>query len=160
MKISGIRIEIPDGVNIILGQSHFIKTVEDIYERLATSMPNIKFGLAFCEASGPSLIRYDGTDERSTRLAVNIAKKVAAGHSFIVILNGAYPINVLNRIKDVEEVVGIYCATANSISVIIADDDNGRAILGVIDGVRPKGTEDGSSKRTRHKLLRDLGYKL
>ncbi|MCL4339608.1 MAG: adenosine-specific kinase [Nitrososphaerota archaeon] len=160
MKISGIRIDIPKGVNIILGQSHFIKTVEDIYERLATSMPNIKFGLAFCEASGPSLIRYDGTDKRSITLATDIAKRIAAGHSFVVILNGAYPINVLNRIKDVEEVVGIYCATANSISVITADDDNGRAILGVIDGVRPKGTEDRSSKMARHKLLRDLGYKL
>ena len=160
MKISGIRIDIPKGVNIILGQSHFIKTVEDIYEVLATSMPNIKFGLAFCEASGPSLIRYDGTDKRSIRLATDIAKRIAAGHSFVVILNGAYPINVLNRIKDVEEVVGIYCATANPISVIIADDDNGRAILGVIDGVRPKGTEDRSSKMDRHKLLRDLGYKL
>ncbi|MDG7039595.1 MAG: adenosine-specific kinase [Nitrososphaerota archaeon] len=160
MKISGIRIDIPKGVNIILGQSHFIKTVEDIYEVLVTSMPNIKFGLAFCEASGPSLIRYDGTDKRSITLATDIAKRIAAGHSFVVILNGAYPINVLNRIKDVEEVVGIYCATANSISVIIADDDNGRAILGVIDGVRPKGTEDRASKMDRHKLLRDLGYKL
>jgi len=159
MELSRVKIEVPSGFNMILGQSHFIKTVEDIYEALITSSPNIKFGIAFCESSGPALIRYDGNDEKSIELALDIAKKVSAGHFFVIVLNGSYPINVLNRIKMVQEVVTLYCATANPIEVIIAETDLGRGVLGVIDGLKSKGIEDEEEKRKRHEFLRKLGYK-
>ena len=159
MELSKVKIEVPSGFNMILGQSHFIKTVEDIYEALITSSPNIKFGIAFCESSGPALIRYDGNDEKSIELALDIAKKVSAGHFFVIVLNGSYPINVLNRIKMVQEVVTLYCATANPVEVIIAETDLGRGVLGVIDGLKSKGIEDEEEKRKRHEFLRKLGYK-
>ena len=159
MELSKVKIEVPSGFNMILGQSHFIKTVEDIYEALITSSPNVKFGIAFCESSGPALIRYDGNDEKSIELALDIAKKISAGHFFVIILNGSYPINVLNRIKMVQEVVTLYCATANPVEVIIAETDLGRGVLGVIDGLKSKGIEDGEEKRKRHEFLRKLGYK-
>ena len=159
MELGRVKIEVPSGFNMILGQSHFIKTVEDIYEALITSSPNIKFGIAFCESSGPALIRYDGNDEKSIELALDIAKKVSAGHFFVIILNGSYPINVLNRIKMVQEVVTLYCATANPVEVIVAETDLGRGVLGVIDGLKSKGVEDEEEKRKRHMFLRKLGYK-
>jgi hypothetical protein len=159
LDVFKVRIELPEGFNMILGQSHFIKTVEDLYETLAASSPTIKFGLAFCESSGPALIRYDGNDEKSTNLAVDIAKKVSAGHFFVIILNGSYPINVLNRIKMVEEVAGIYCATANPVEVILAETELGRGVLGVIDGLKSKGVETEAHKKERRELLRKIGYK-
>lgn len=142
-----------------MGQSHFIKTVEDLYETLASSMPGIKFGIAFCEASGKALVRFEGTDEDATTLAARFAREVAAGHSFVILLRGAFPINVLNRIKSVEEVAGVYCATSNSVTVIVADSGGGRAILGVVDGVSPKGLESEEDKKERRDFLRRIGYK-
>lgn len=159
MNIFEVRIELPKGFNMILGQSHFIKTVEDLYETIVTSGPVIKFGLAFCESSEPALIRYDGNDDRSVNLAVDIAKKVSAGHFFVVILNGSYPINVLNRIKMVDEVAGIYCATANPVEVILVETELGRGVLGVIDGLKSKGVETEEHKKERREFLRKIGYK-
>ena len=159
MDLKEIQIEVPEGFQLILGQSHFIKTVEDIFETLATSMPGIKFGVAFCEASGKALVRFDGNDQIATELAKSVASKIGAGHAFVVILNGSFPLNVLNRIKDVEEVASVYCATANSVSVIALDTASGRAILGVADGIRSKGVEAESDKTDRHDFLRKIGYK-
>lgn len=159
MELNKIRIELPEGFNMILGQSHFIKTVEDIYEALATAFPGIKFGIAFCESSGPALIRYDGNDERSIEIAIDIAKKVSAGHFFAVVLNGSYPINVLNRVKTVEEVVGLYCATANPVEVIVVETELGRGVLGVVDGLKTRGVETEEDKKKRHEFLRKIGYK-
>ena len=159
MRIDQVDLAVPEGFQLIIGQSHFIKTVEDLFETLATSMPGIKFGLAFCEASGKALIRHDGTDSQSVDLACKFAESLAAGHSFVVVLQGAFPINVLNRIKAVEEVVGIYCATSNSVSVAVADTGRGRAILGVADGVSPVGKEDDADKAERQSFLRKIGYK-
>ncbi len=149
-----------NGLNIIVGQSHFIKTVEDVYEALITSFPGIKFGLAFNEASGDRLIRSDGNDEELIKKSIEFAEKIGAGHSFVVLLKNAYPINVLNRIKQVMEVVNIYAATANPLKVLIYDDGNeGRAIVGVIDGKKPLGIEKEKDKKKRRDLLRDIGYK-
>jgi len=159
LEIREIRLAVPDGCQLILGQSHFIKTVEDLYETLATSMPGIRFGVAFCEASGKALIRSEGTDVDSTGLAKEFAKQLAAGHCFVVVLAGSFPINVLNRVKAVEEVATVYCATANPVTVVVADTAEGRAILGVADGVRSKGVESESDAAERRKFLRDIGYK-
>lgn len=159
LKVLEVDVAVPDGVQIIVGQAHFIKTVEDIYETLAAAMPGLKFGLAFCEASGKALVRYEGTDGALTDLATKYASMIGAGHSFVVLLKDAFPINVLNRIKAVEEVVGIYCATSNPISVVIADSGKGRGIMGVIDGIPPKGAEGELEKEERRSFLRKVGYK-
>ena len=159
MKIDEVSLAVPDGYQLILGQSHFVKTVEDLYETLASSMPGIKFGVAFCEASGKALIRYDGSDGQATSLARKYAAKLGAGHSFVIFLRGAYPINVLNRLKAVEEVVGIHCATSNRVVVIVADTGEGRGVLGVVDGISPKGEESAADRVERHDFLRKIAYK-
>ncbi len=159
MELSQVEIPVPEGCQVILGQSHFIKTVEDLYETLATSAPGIKFGVAFCESSGKALIRHDETDEEAARLAIEYAEKLSCGHAFVVVLRGAYPINVLNRIKATEEVVNIYCATANRVVVIVAESEEGRGILGVIDGVKSRGVETTEDKEERREFLRKIGYK-
>lgn len=159
MKTVEVDIAVPDGVQLIIGQSHFIKSVEDLYEALATSMPGIRFGLAFCEASGSALIRLEGNDATLTDLARDFAARVAAGHSFVIVLKEAYPINVLNRVKAVDEVVNIFCATSNPVKVIVAESESGRGILGVIDGVIPEGVERDADREERKALLRKIGYK-
>lgn len=161
MDLSLIQIDKPADTNFILGQSHFIKTVEDIHEIMVSTVPGIKFGLAFCEASGPALIRYTGTDDDLITLAKTNAQLLSAGHCFILFLgNGYFPINVLNQIKQVPEVAHIFCATANPTQVIIAQTDQGRGILGVIDGSDSKGIETEADIQKRQKFLRDIGYKL
>ncbi len=161
MELKTVRIEKPDDLNFILGQSHFIKTVEDMHEALVTAAPGIKFGLAFCEASGHTLVRASGTDEALVDLAKKNAFALSAGHSFIVFLGaGFFPINVLRAIKNVPEVVNIFCATANPTEVIVAETEQGRGVLGVIDGFKPKGVEDEAGVAWRKDLLRKFGYKL
>ncbi|HWP90901.1 MAG TPA: adenosine-specific kinase [Thermodesulfobacteriota bacterium] len=160
MEIKTTRIEKPDNINLILGQSHFIKTVEDIHEALVNKVPGIKFGLAFCESSGPCLVRYSGTDQELIELAKKNAFSLSAGHSFIIFLQNAYPINVLNVVKSVPEVCRIFCATANPVEVIIAESEQGRGILGVIDGLKSKGIETEKDIEDRKLLLRKIGYKL
>ncbi len=159
-KIREIVIEVPEGINIIIGQSHFIKTVEDLYEAFITASASIEFGIAFNEASGDRLIRKDGNDDTLVDSAVAIAERIGAGHCFVVALKDAYPINIMDRLKHVMEVVNLYAATANPIKVIVYDDGNdGRAILGVIDGKKPLSTETENDMEKRHKFLRDIGYK-
>ena len=160
MDIKTFTIDKPDDVNLILGQSHFIKTVEDLHEALINTVPGIKFGLAFCEASGPCLVRHSGTDSELTELAKNNALGISAGHSFIIFLKDSYPINILNTVKTVPEVCRIFCATANPVEVILAESEQGRGILGVIDGYVPKGIENEENIEERIKLLRNIGYKL
>ena len=161
LELKIVRIEKPEPLNFILGQSHFIKTVEDLHEALVTAVPGIKFGLAFCESSGAALVRWSGTDEALIELAQKNALALSAGHSFIVFLGeGYYPINVLNAIKQVPEVVHIFCATANAVEVIVAETEQGRGILGVIDGVKPQGVEDEAGIAWRKDFLRMIGYKL
>jgi adenosine/AMP kinase len=161
MELSAVRIEKPEEINFILGQSHFIKTVEDIHEGLVSTVPGIKFGLAFCEASGPCLIRWSGTDEAMIELAKQNAQAIGAGHSFILFLGeGAYPVNVLNVVKAVPEVCRIFCATANPTEALVAETEQGRGIVGVIDGFSPKGIEDDEQIAQRKGLLRMIGYKL
>ncbi len=155
-----VQIENPEGLNFILGQSHFIKTVEDIHEAMVTGVPGAKFGLAFCESSGAALVRSTGTDPELQSLAERNALALGAGHSFILFLRDAYPINVLNAIKMVPEVANIYCATANPVQVILAESEQGRGILGVIDGVRTKGIEDEDGVAWRKGFLRKIGYKI
>ncbi len=159
VKIETVKIDFPEGCNVILGTAHFIKTVEDLYEALVTSVPGIKFGLGFCEASGKCLIRTEGTDEELKRIAAENALKLGAGHSFIIVLREAYPINVLNAIKMVSEVCTIYAATANPLEVVVAETDQGRGILGVIDGFKPKGIESEEDVSWRKNFLREIGYK-
>jgi adenosine/AMP kinase len=160
MELTIVKIEKPETTNFILGQSHFIKTVEDIHEALVTAVPNIKFGLAFCEASEKCLVRWTGTDPEMTSLAKKNAMALGAGHSFIIFLgDGFYPINVLNTIKSVPEVCRIFCATANPTEVLIVETDQGRGILGVIDGLSPKGVEEDEDIERRKGLLRQIGYK-
>jgi len=159
VKTEEVELRVPDGFQLILGQSHFIKTVEDVFETLSSSMPAAKFGVAFCEASGKALVRFDGTDKKAIRLARDFAYRLAAGHCLVIVLNESFPINVLNRIKAVEEVAGIYCATSNSVTVVLAEAGPGRAILGVADGVKTKGVEGAEAKRERRELLRKIGYK-
>lgn len=161
MKLELIKLDIPKDCQIILGQSHFIKTVEDLHEAMVNSVPGIKFGLAFCESSGPCLVRHSGTDEELEKIAANQALKLGCGHCFLIIMRGAYPINVLNRIKEVPEVCTIYCATGNPIKVLIVEDEEGnRGIAGVIDGSRSKGIEDEENIKERKEFLRKIGYKL
>ncbi|MEW6286543.1 MAG: adenosine-specific kinase [Chloroflexota bacterium] len=161
MDIQIVKIEKPETINFILGQSHFIKTVEDIHEALVTSVPGIKFGLAFCEASGECLVRWTGTDEAMIELAKKNALAIGAGHSFILFLGeGFYPINVLNAVKNVPEVARIFCATANPVEVLVAQTGQGRGILGVVDGFPPKGVEDENGIAWRKSLLRRFGYKI
>ncbi|HEY5132309.1 MAG TPA: adenosine-specific kinase [Candidatus Krumholzibacteriaceae bacterium] len=160
MEIKSVRIKKPAEVNFILGQSHFIKTVEDLHETAVASVPGIKFGLAFCEASGACLIRCSGNDDEMIDLAKTNAEAIAAGHTFIMFMRDAFPIHLLNAVKDVPEVCGIFCATANNVEVLVADSDLGRGILGVIDGERPKGVEEEKDRAWRHDLLRKFGYKL
>lgn len=159
MELKTVALEIPDDGNIIFGQSHFIKTVEDVYEAIVNTVPQMKFGVAFCEASGACLIRADGNDDGLKELAIRNAQAVAAGHTFVICMKEGYPINLLTRIKDVPEVVGLYCATANSVEVIIAETELGRGVLGVIDGSSPKGVEGPADIEWRHSLLRKIGYK-
>jgi len=160
MDLSKITIENPDGLNLILGQSHFIKTVEDIHEALVNSVPNIKFGIAFCEASDKRLVRWSGNDDGLTTLARDNALQLSVGHSFILFIKNAYPINVLKAVKDVPEVVNIFCATANPVEVIITESAQGRGILGVIDGAKSLGVETEKEIAERKQLLRQFGYKL
>jgi len=161
MQLTSVRIDKPDAVNFILGQTHFIKSFEDIHEALVTAVPGIKFGLAFCEASGKCLVRWSGTDPEMLDLARQNAAAIAAGHSFIVFLGeGFYPLNVLNVLKAVPEVCRILCATANPTEVIVAETEQGRGILGVIDGFRPQGVEDEMEIGWRKAFVRSIGYKL
>ena len=160
MDLLRVKIDKPEVINFILGQSHFIKTIEDIHEALVSSVPGIKFGLAFCEASGLCLVRWSGTDEAMVELAKKNAYAIGAGHSFIVFLNvGYYPINVLNAIKNVPEVCGIFCATANPTEVIVVDNGTGRGIMGIIEGESPKRIEETDDIAWRKDFLREIGYK-
>jgi adenosine/AMP kinase len=161
VELTSVTIEKPETINFILGQSHFIKTVEDMHETLVAAVPGIKFGLAFCEASGKCLVRWSGTDDTMMELAKKNALALSAGHSFILFLGeGFYPINVLNAIKNVPEVARVFCATANPTQVIVAETEQGRGILGVIDGFKPKGVEDDEGISWRKGFLRQIGYKL
>ncbi len=160
MELRLVTIEKPDDINFILGQSHFIKTVEDLHEALVTAVPGIQFGLAFCESSGPALVRYSGTDAEMIELAKKNALALSAGHCFIIFLRNAYPINVLNAVKMVPEVCRIFCATANPVQVVIAETEQGRGILGVVDGVKSKGIEGEEDIAWRKQFLRKIGYKL
>jgi len=161
MELVTVKIEKPAEINFILGQSHFIKTVEDIYEALVQTVPGIKFGLGFCESSGACLVRWIGTDDDMVELAKKNALALSAGHAFIIFLGeGCYPINVLNTIKMIPEVCRVFCATANPVEVIIAETDQGRGILGVIDGEKSKGIEDDEGIAWRKDILRKIGYKL
>ncbi len=160
METKTVKIEKPAEYNIIIGQSHFIKTVEDIHEAMVGAVPGIKFGMAFCESSGACLVRSTGTDDGLKKLAEKNALAIGAGHSFVIIMKDSYPINVLNAIKNVPEVCGIYCATANPVELIIAESGGGRGILGVIDGAKPEGVEDEAGVKWRKDLLRKIGYKI
>ncbi|HTP13636.1 MAG TPA: adenosine-specific kinase [Bacteroidota bacterium] len=160
MELKTVKIDKPEDINFILGQSHFIKTVEDIHEVVVQTNPNAKFGLGFCESSGPALVRWTGNDPAMIELAKKNALNLSCGHSFILFLDKGFPINVLNAIKGLPEVCSIYCATANPAEVIIAETDQGRGILGVIDGVRTKGTETEVDIKARKEFLRKIGYKL
>jgi uncharacterized protein len=155
-----VPIEKPEELNLILGQSHFIKTVEDLHEALAGAVPGLRFGIAFCEASGPRLVRRSGNDEQLVELAVRNALSIGAGHSFIVFLREGFPVNVLGQVKLIPEVCRVYCATANPVQVIVAETAAGRGILGVVDGGSPLGVEDTAGIAARQRLLRELGYKL
>jgi adenosine/AMP kinase len=160
MELKAVALEIPEGCNLILGQTHFIKTVEDLYEIMVGISSQVKFGIAFCEASGPCLVRTTGNDHALEAAAMTNAIAIGAGHSFIILLREAYPINFLNAIKQCPEVCTIYCATANPVEVIVAETGQGRGILGVIDGFSPKGLETPEDVQVRQKFLRDIGYKL
>ena len=160
MDITTVKIDKPEDMNFILGQSHFIKTVEDIHEAVVGTVPQMKFGVAFCESSGPALVRFSGNDPRLIELAKKNALSLAAGHCFIIFIENGYPVNILNAVKNVPEVCRIFCATANPVEVIIAETENGRGILGVIDGVKTKGLESDEDIRFRKDLLRKIGYKL
>jgi len=161
VQLLTVKIDKPDEINFILGQSHFVKTIEDIHEALVQAIPNSQFGVAFCEASGVMLVRWSGTDEAMIELAKRNALALSAGHSFIIFLGaGFFPISILNAIKMVPEVCGIFCATANPVEVVIAETDQGRGIMGVIDGGKSQGVEDASGIAWRKELLRKIGYKL
>jgi len=160
MDFKVVKVEKPEEVNVIVGQSHFIKTVEDLYEALVTSVPGIKFGIAFCESSGPRLVRWAGNDEDLLELARKNALNIGAGHFFIILLRNAFPINVMKAIKNVDEVVNIYAATANPLEVVIAETEQGRGIMGVIDGQPPLGVEGDEDIAKRKEFLRKIGYKI
>ena len=159
MELKSIRLEIPENGNIVVGQSHFIKTVEDLYEAIVNTVPQMKFGIAFNEASGACLTRVDGNDADLQANAARNAQAVAAGHTFYIAMRDGYPINVLGRIREIPEICSIFCATANPVEVIVAESEQGRGILGVIDGSSPKGIEAGADVEWRHGLLRKIGYK-
>jgi adenosine/AMP kinase len=160
MELLSVPIDKPDDLNLILGQSHFIKTVEDVHEVLAGSSPHLRFGLAFCESSGPCLVRRSGNDVELVELATRNALAIGAGHCFVVFLREGFPVNVLNQVKQVPEVCGIFCATANPVQVIVTETAGGRAILGVVDGSSPRGVETNEDVAARKELLRTIGYKL
>jgi adenosine/AMP kinase len=160
VELKTVKIDKPADMNFILGQSHFIKTVEDLYEALVQTVPGIKFGIGFCESSGPALVRWAGNDPNLIRLAQENALALSCGHSFIIFMEKAYPINILNAVKNVPEVCQIFCATANPVEVIVAETEHGRGILGVIDGVKTKGIENEEDVKVRKELLRKIGYKL
>src|SRR5260370_30615660 len=159
MELTAVRLEIPEGGNVILGQTHFIKSVEDLYEALVNAVPQMKFGIAFNEASGPCLTRVDGNDDALKALAAKNAGAIAACHIFVIVLRDGYPINVLSRIKEVPEVCGIFCATANPVEAVVAQSAQGRGVLGVIDGSPPKGVETAEDAHHRRDFLRKIGYK-
>jgi adenosine/AMP kinase len=160
MDIKKIKIEAIEGVNVICGHAHFIKSAEDLYEALVNAHSDIKFGIAFCEASQECLVRYEGNDDELTDLAKEYAYKIGAGHFFIIFLKNAFPINVLDRIKVCPEVVRILCATANPVEILFVEDEQGRGVVGVVDGFRSKGIEDTKERKTRYEFLRKIGYKL
>jgi adenosine/AMP kinase len=160
LEFKTVKIEVPENCNIILGMAHFIKTIEDLYEALIDAVPNIKFGIGFCESSGPCLVRHEGNDKELKRLAAEKAFELACGHCFVIFLKNAYPINVLNKVKEVPEVCTIYAATANPLEVVIAETDQGRGIVGVIDGLKSKGIEAEEDVKARKEFLRKIGYKL
>ncbi len=160
MELTTVPIEIPEGANVIIGQAHFIKTVEDLYEAIIGSVPGVKFGLAFNEASGPCLVRVEGNDNALREAAIRNAQAIGAGHVFVVVVQNAFPINLLHRIREVPEVCSIFCATANPVEVIVVQGGQGRGVLGVIDGCSPKGVETPADVAARKELLRKFGYKL
>lgn len=160
MEFETVRIEVPRDCNVVLGMAHFIKTVEDLYEALKNAVPNIQFGIGFCESSGPCLVRSEGNDEELKSLAAKYAFELACGHSFIVFMKNAYPLNVLDKMKQVPEVCGVHAATANPLEVIIAETEQGRGILGVIDGMKSRGIETETDVKARKEFLRKIGYKL
>ncbi|MGD1838560.1 MAG: adenosine-specific kinase [Nitrososphaeraceae archaeon] len=159
MKINKIEIKPSQDIQIIIAQSHFIKTVEDVYECLMNCVPNIEFGLAFCEASGPCLVRYDGNNEDLKKLATEYAYSLSVGHSLIILIKNAFPINILSSLRSVPEIVNIYCATANPIEILFVETDQGRGIIGIVDGYKSKGIEDTNHIKERKKFLRNIGYK-
>jgi len=159
MELLTVRLEIPEGANVILGQTHFIKSVEDLYEALVNAVPQLKFGIAFNEASGPCLTRLEGNDDALRACAERHATAIGAGHIFVIVLANGYPINVLGAIRNVPEVCSIFCATANPVEVVLAETEQGRGVLGVIDGFLPKGVESAADVQARHDMLRRFGYK-
>jgi adenosine/AMP kinase len=159
MELTTVKIEKPAGMNFILGQSHFIKTIEDLYEAIVQTAPNMKFGIGFCESSGPALVRWAGNDPHLIALAQKNALALACGHAFIIFMEGGFPINILNTVKNVPEVCRIFCATANPVEVTVAETEQGRGILGVIDGVRTRGIETEADIKVRKEFLRKIGYK-
>lgn len=160
MELLSVRMEIPDGANLILGQSHFIKTAEDLYEVIVNTVPGAKFAVAFNEASGPCLIRVESNDDELRRAAVANAQAIGAGHVFVLLIRQAYPINLLSRVRDCFEVCTIFCASANTVEVIVAQTEEGRGVLGVVDGSGPKGVEGPEDAKHRHEFVRKIGYKL
>jgi uncharacterized protein len=160
MELKIVRIDKLPDLNFILGQSHFIKTVEDLYEAIVQTVPGMKFGIGFCESSGPALVRYAGNDARLIELAQKNALSLSCGHCFIIFMEGGFPVNILNTVKSVPEVCRVFCATANPVEVIVAETEQGRGILGVIDGVKTKGIETGADIKVRKDFLRKIGYKL
>jgi adenosine/AMP kinase len=159
MDIKIVTIEKPEDMNIILGQAHFIKTVEDLHETIVTTAPHMKVGVAFCESSGPALVRFSGNDESLAAIARTNVLAIGAGHSFLIVMTGGFPVNILNAVKNVPEVCRIFCATANPVEVVVAETETGRAVLGVVDGVRPKGIESDKDIEQRKAFLRKIGYK-
>lgn len=160
MEIKTVAMEIPEGANIIIGHAHFIKLAEDLYEVMVNSVPGIKFGIAFCEASGQCLIRAEGNESSLREIAIQNARNIAAGHTFVILIRDAFPVNVLNAIKVCPEVCSIFCATANPVQVILAETEQGRGVLGVIDGYSPNGVEGEKDIQNRRQFLRGIGYKL
>jgi adenosine/AMP kinase len=160
MDLQVVPLDKPEDLNIVVGQAHFVKTVEDLHEALVGTSPYLRFGLAFCEASGKCLVRHSGNDEELVELAIRNARAISAGHCFVVLLREGYPVNVLNQLKSVPEVCSIYCATANPVEIVVAETELGRGIMGVIDGSAPAGVEDEGDKAERMALLRSIGYKL
>ncbi|MBI5287132.1 MAG: adenosine-specific kinase [Deltaproteobacteria bacterium] len=160
MEIKSVKCYIPSGCNIILGHSHFIKTIEDLYELVVTTVPQARFGIAFCEASGPCLVRVEGNDEELKKTANENALNIGAGHLFVILLRDAYPVNILNAVKNCQEVCTIHCATANPVEVVVAETGQGRGVMGVVDGFPPKGAEGEEDRTKRKEFLRKIGYKL